>query len=56
MIHKFSRYERKILLTQEQKLHIQAFLEKHMLYDMYSKDGIPYQIYNYYLDTNDYLE
>lgn len=54
MIHKFSRYERKILLTQEQKLHIQSFLEKHMLYDMYSKDGIPYQIYNYYLDTNDY--
>lgn len=51
MINIFSRYERKFLLTLEQKQNIDQFLKSNMAYDIYSPDGKAYGIYNYYLDT-----
>jgi len=54
MINIFSRYERKFLLTLEQKQNIDKFLKAHMSYDIYSPSGETYGIYNYYLDTEGY--
>jgi len=54
MIHTFSRFEQKFVLTKAQKLHIQKFLLEHMINDIYSQNNRPYHIYNYYLDNDNY--
>ena len=50
----FSRFERKFLLTTEQKNMVTDFLTKHLVYDFYSPNGKSYGIYNYYFDTVDH--
>ncbi len=54
MIHTFSRFEQKFVLTESQKIHIQKFLLEHMINDIYSQNNRPYHIYNYYLDNDNY--
>ncbi|MBU1093358.1 MAG: polyphosphate polymerase domain-containing protein [Firmicutes bacterium] len=50
----FNRYERKYILSNDQKNELQLFLKKYMIDDEYSKEGKAYTIYNIYFDTSDY--
>jgi SPX domain protein involved in polyphosphate accumulation len=50
----FSRYERKYLVTTEQKDEIVSYLKNYMIDDPFSRSGSHYTIYNVYFDTPDY--
>jgi hypothetical protein len=50
----FSRFERKYLVTTEQKDEIISFLRQYMIDDPCSSSGAYYTIFNIYFDTPDY--
>ena len=50
----FNRYEKKFILTTEQKDTLLIEVSKRLSFDENIKNGQPYQIYNLYYDTNDY--
>ncbi len=50
----FNRYEKKFILTTDQKDMLLKEVSKRLTFDENIKNGKPYQIYNLYYDTNDY--
>jgi len=50
----FNRYERKYLITEQQKNDLVDFLQNKLVYDPYSQNGNPYSIFNIYYDTYDF--
>lgn len=50
----FNRFEKKYLITDEQKNVILKTIESNLLYDQNIVDKKPYKIYNLYYDTEDY--
>jgi hypothetical protein len=50
----FNRYERKYLVTEQQKNELVDFLKTRLIYDPYSQNGQPYSIFNIYYDTSDF--
>lgn len=50
----FNRYERKYIITTQQKNEMVEFMKNHLIFDEYSIDNKPYHIYNIYFDTHDF--
>jgi SPX domain protein involved in polyphosphate accumulation len=50
----FNRYERKYIVTKQQKDDLVAFFKTYLIDDPYSVDGKHYSIYNIYFDTPDF--
>jgi len=50
----FNRYERKYIITKQQRQEMIEFLKDYLVYDPYCQDGQAYTIYNIYYDTHDF--
>jgi SPX domain protein involved in polyphosphate accumulation len=50
----FNRYERKYIVTSEQKNELIQFFKDYLIFDPYSIDGKSYTIYSVYFDTQDF--
>jgi hypothetical protein len=50
----FNRYERKYLVTSQQKNDLMTYLRLFLVDDPYSINGNPYTIYNIYFDKSDF--
>ncbi len=50
----FNRYERKFIITKDQMNELIPFLSNYLNYDVYSRDGHHYTIYNLYFDNDDF--
>ncbi len=50
----FNRYERKYVITQQQRKEMIEFLKDYLILDSYSANGLGYIINNIYYDTHDF--
>lgn len=50
----FNRFERKYILTEQQKNEMLKFLEDHLVFDPYSQNESYYKVLNIYYDTPDH--
>ncbi len=50
----FNRYERKYIITTQQKEELYSFFKEYLIEDPYSIGGKEYTIYNLYFDTHDF--
>ena len=50
----FNRYERKYIITTQEKEALLSFIQSHLIFDPHATNGQPYTIYNIYFDTPDF--